>query len=314
MLIPRRVAIVTALNVICATVALAAEPSYRWKAEQDRVSLLADEQVVWTFHFAADEGCPYLHPLRLPGGPVMTAFAPDDHPWHRGVWFSWKYLDGVNYWEFARNRPNRPDGTTAVVAPAAIRTTESAATVKLKLEYSKDRAVLVEERTLWFSVPRSDGAYTIDWTSKFTAQDQDVVFDRTPPERAAWGGYAGLGFRASKDMQQFRAIDSQGRTGRAQAHGHRARWMDFSGVFASNDRPPVPVGLAIFDHPANPRHPTRWYLSDSAGLPYFGPAPLFGEPMTLNAGDSFSLRYRILVHPGFGDAASLEKEYHDFAD
>lgn len=48
-------------------------------------------------------------------------------------------------------------------------------------------------------------------------------------------------------------------------------------------------------------------------MPYFGPAPLFAEPMTLNA-DSFSLRYRILVHPGFGDAASLEKEYHDFVD
>ena len=94
---------------------------------------------------------------------------------------------------------------------------------------------------------------------------------------------------------------------------HALDYDDFSGVFGGKSEKPTPAGIAIFDHPSNPRHPTRWYLSDNAGLPYFGPALLFAQPMTLKAGDSFTLKYRILVHPGLGDHAALEKEYEAFA-
>jgi hypothetical protein len=89
--------------------------------------------------------------------------------------------------------------------------------------------------------------------------------------------------------------------------------MDFAGVFGEKNEKPVAAGLAIFDHPSNPRHPTCWYLSDNAGLPYFGPALLFDQPMTLKGGESFTLRYRILVHPGPADPVVLEKEYQAFA-
>lgn len=304
---------VTALWLGPVAAAWADAPAYRWKTEQNSLSLMAGDKVVYTCQFAAENGYPYLHPVSLPGGPVLTAMAPADHPWHRGLWFSWKFLNGVNYWEFPPDRPNQPDGKTAVVGPATVLTTAATATVKLRLEYSKARVVLAEERTLAGSFPRPDGSYIIDWTSKFTAQDQDVVFERTPPQEAPWGGYGGLGFRASKTMREFRAIDSEGRTGRAAAHGKAARWMDFSGVFGAQDEKPTAAGTAIFDHPSNPRHPALWYLSDTTDLPYFGPALLFAEPLTLKAGESFAVKYRILVHPGPGDQATLEQESQEFA-
>ena len=269
--------------------------------------------MVYTCHFAAEEGYPYVHPLSLPGGPVLSGFAPHDHPWHRGLWLAWKFLNGVNYWEFPSKQAKQPDGKTAVVGPALIRTSETTASVKLKLEYSKGQVVLAEERTLLASQPRADSSYTIDWTSTFTAKAPRVVFERTPPQEASWGGYCGLGFRASATMRGFLAIDSEGRSGRAQAHGKQAQWMDYSGVFGDKNEEAVPAGITIFDHPSNPRHPTHWYLSDTAGLPYFGTALLFAEPLTLKAGESFTLKYRILVHPGLGDKAALEKEYADYA-
>ena len=306
-------ATVMALCFVPSAAMSADAPAYRWKTEKDSLSLLAGDQVVYTCRFAAENGYPYIHPVSLPGGPVMSALAPVDHPWHRGLWFSWKFLNGVNYWEFPADRPNQPDGKTSVVGPATVSTTRTTATVTLRLEYSKARVVLAEERTMAASLPRADHSYSIDWTSRFTAKEQDVVFERTPPQDAPWGGYGGLGFRASKTMREFRAIDSEGRTGRAQAHGKAARWMDFSGVFGAADEKPTAAGTAIFDHPSNPRHPTLWYLSDNADLPYFGPALLFAEPMTLKAGESFVIRYRILVHPGAGDKTTLEKEYQEFA-
>lgn len=293
--------------------AAAEAPGCQWKTEKDRVCLSANEKVVYCYEFAADVGYPYLHPVGLPGGPVMTAFAPADHLWHRGIWFSWKFLNGVNYWEFPKNRPNQPDGKTAVVAPADVQVGPSTATIRLKLAYSKGQTVLGEEREWIGSLPRADGSYTIDWKSTFTAKEKDVVFERTPPEKASWGGYGGLGFRAAKTMREFRAIDSEGRSGRQQAHGKQAAWMDFSGVFGEPGAKAVPAGIAIFDHPSNPRHPTPWYVSDNAGLPYFGPALLFSQALTLKAGESFTLRYRILVHPGPGDKAALDREYQVFA-
>ena len=285
---------------------------HEWKKDNDSVTLLVGEQTVYTYKFAADEGYPYVHPVSVIGGPVLSAFAPADHVWHRGLWWSWKFLDGVNYWEFAKS--GKPDGQTRRVSEAVMDTDKSRAmSVSFDMEYSKGRVVLGEKRTLLLHPPRADGSYAIDWTSTFTAKDKDVVFERTDPAKASWGGYGGLGFRAPKSVRQIKAIDSEGRTGKAQAHSQPARWMDFSGVFGEKGEKDAPAGIAIFDHPANPRHPTPWYLSDNPGMAYFAPAFLFRQPFTLKAGESFTLKYRVLVHPGMGDKEALEKEYQAYA-
>jgi len=301
------------LSLIVSGAAAAEAPTYAWKAESDTLSLRAGEQTVFTLHFAADGGHPYVHPLALPGGPVMSDLAPADHRWHRGLWLSWKFLNGVNYWEYPNKQATQPDGKTAVVGKPEIRITDEAATVVLHLESSKEQVVMTEERTIAAHRPRADGSYTLDWTSKFTAGKQDVVLDRTPPKEFSWGGYGGLGFRAAATMRDFQASNSAGQVGKAQAHAQPAKWLDYSGVFGNKDEPATAAGMAIFDHPANRRHPTRWYVSDTKRLPYFGTAPLYEEPLTLKAGESLTLKYRVFVHPGLGDKAVLDKEYAEFA-
>ena len=52
----------------------------------------------WTYHWGARRR-PYVHPLRTPAGHVLTRNAPADHPWHHGLWFTIKYVDGDNFWE-----------------------------------------------------------------------------------------------------------------------------------------------------------------------------------------------------------------------
>jgi hypothetical protein len=39
----------------------------------------------------------------------------------------------------------------------------------------------------------------------------------------------------------------------------------------------------------------------------------WSEPFTLSAGQSFTLRYRVLVHPGRADKETIEKEWRAFA-
>jgi hypothetical protein len=79
------------------------------------------------------------------------------------------------------------------------------------------------------------------------------------------------------------------------------------------------VGIAIFDHPENPRHPTYWH---ARGYGLFA-NNIFGrkeftnhaEPdgsMTLKPGDKIRFRYRVVIHPGNAKDANLARLYASY--
>ena len=78
------------------------------------------------------------------------------------------------------------------------------------------------------------------------------------------------------------------------------------------------LGIAILDHPQNPKHPTYWH-SRSYGL--FA-ANIFGEhdfyndkkrdgSMTIQPGQELRFRYRVIIHPGDSKTADIAKMYAD---
>ena len=71
-------------------------------------------------------------------------------------------------------------------------------------------------------------------------------------------------------------------------------------------------GLAIFDHPRNPRYPTPWYVA--ASMPYFSPALLFRESMTLAPKQQLTLRYRVVVYGKEATMDGLESEWKAFTE
>ena len=83
--------------------------------------------------------------------------------------------------------------------------------------------------------------------------------------------------------------------------------MDYSGWIQDGA-----VGIAVCDHPENLNHPTPWYAIRSQPMSYFSPAVICFEPHTLKAGQCFTLRYRVIVHPDRWDAPRLAKEYRRF--
>ena len=54
---------------------------------------------MWQLSFDPAKGKPFFHPVSVNGGTSLTNFRPEDHPWHYGLWFSWKLINGANYWE-----------------------------------------------------------------------------------------------------------------------------------------------------------------------------------------------------------------------
>jgi hypothetical protein len=288
-------------HVIAATSLPAAAP-LAWRTVGDHVALIAtaDDTVVWQFNHPAPPGKPHFHPVALPGGPPLTWHAPPDHPWHLGLWFSWKFINGRNYWETDRET-GRSEGLTRVDGFRPTLRDDFSARLEIEVAYVRDddsTPVLRELRVVEISAPASDGSYHFDWTMTFSAQDERVVFDRTPlphePAGRPWGGYAGLIWRFSGDLRDWQVVNSDGSRDLA-CHGAVAVACDFSGTLHGGE-----VGVAMIDDPRNPRAPTPWYVALEHDTPFAAvmPAPLFRESLTLPARESMTLRYRVAVHPG----------------
>ena len=109
----------------------------------------------------------------------------------------------------------------------------------------------------------------------------------------------------AKQTRGWRVVNSEG-IAEAKTHGQNARWLLITGKTPSGD----PAAVAIFDHPKNLRHPSPWYVTK--GMPYYSPAVLFNKPYTLPAGESLTLRYRILIRSGEIDANRVEKQWREW--
>jgi type 1 glutamine amidotransferase/HEAT repeat protein len=287
----------------------ATKPKLAWKETSETIALMNGDKVVWQSNNMS--GKPYIHPLATIDGSVLTWHRPPDHVWHRALWFSWKMINGLNYWE--ENRQGQSQGRTDVKSIKTALNKDFSAKIEIILSYHppKKPEVLAEKRTMLISAPTAAGLYRIDWTSVFTAAGADVLLDRTPIKGESggkgWGGYAGLSIRMAKETRGWSIIDSKGRKD-MKIHGQpNAVWVDASGKTSSG----ALAGVAMFDHPSNTRHPSPWYIAK--GMPYFSPAILYNKPLTLKKAGSLTLKYRVLVHPGLAENRMLDKEFKTFA-
>ena len=284
-----------------------------WKKADETLGLLNGDKVVWQFNYGGKGVKPCFHPVSLLDGTVLTWFRPPDHTWHRAVWFSWKYINHVNYWEEDR-KTGLGKGLTEITDVKVTPADDHSAKIEMALSYHppKKPAVLTEKRLITVSPPDDRGNYRIDWLCSFTACDEDAVLDRTSPAGQkggkSWGGYAGLSARLAENLTQFKVLNSESKQD-TNAHGQKARWTDFSALTPAGHL----AGIAIFDHPSNLRYPTQWYISKKGPKKNnFSSAPLFDKPYTIGAGETLTLKYRVLVHTGRGRAKALDAEWKAF--
>ena len=87
------------ITLLLAAAALGAGPEGAWKQTDHSLALMRGPAIAWQFNYKPEEGKPYFHPITVAGSTVLTDLRPADHPWHRTLWFSWKYINGVLYWE-----------------------------------------------------------------------------------------------------------------------------------------------------------------------------------------------------------------------
>ena len=302
----------TALLGLAAGNALGADaegPTLSWVQTDTSLALCNRGKTVWRLVFDAKQPKSYFHPLATLDGEVLTAFEPEDHPWHRGLWWSWKFINGLNYWE-EDPITHASEGVNELTRAKVMPEGDFTARAELSFSYHPpgQPAVMTEQRHLSIGRPNAAGQYTIDWTSEFTVGDAPVKLDRTPPPHqaggASYGGYAGLSLRFPPGLTGWNFRTREGITSAAEGNGKSAHWTDLSGPTA---------GITVFDHPGNIRHPSPWYLHDGPQLLYFSPAVLFNEPLELAAKQTLKLSYRVVIHSKPTSPQQIEDEWRVFA-
>lgn len=304
----------------------AAEP-VSFERHADRIEVTLGGQPFTALFFSSAATKPYLHPLRAADGTVVTRSYPmeevpgeqTDHPHHRGVWFSHGDVNGVDFWANEPSQRTRgKKGTIVLEAIEAVEEGQTSGRIQASFRWNApDGETLVRERrTMRFRQHGEDRS--VDFDIALTAEARTVHFGDTKEGTFAVRLATELEeqhLRARGIPRTGRITNSEGRTSETGAWGKRAPWVDYAGSIAGK-----PLGVAIFDHPDNPKHPTYWHVR---GYGLFA-ANIFGEHdfhadesrnggVTLAAGETLRFVYRILVHPGSTAQADIARKYTTWA-
>lgn len=188
----------------------------------------------------------------------MTEDGPQDHVHHRSLWVAHGDVNGVDLWSESK-------GHGKIVHKRFNHKIHGPVYVELNEENtwmsSEGERLLDDIRTIriWAS---ESGEWLIDFDIYFIASYGDVIFGDTKE-----AGILSLRVASSMTVKQGGKIENSfGGINERETWGKRAQWCDYSEPLGSEW-----VGIAIFDHQKNPRHPTYWHVRDlwSYGSKYF---------------------------------------------
>jgi hypothetical protein len=271
-----------------------------------------DGSVIWRFSFDPKMGKPFFDPLSV-GGRSLTNFKPEDHPWHYGLWFSWKYVNGANYWEESR-QTGKSEGATGWNPPAIEVSDDGRATITLDLTYThpSGRVDVTERRVLAVSAPAADGSYAIDWRARFTFGPEGALLDRTPmpgePDGRVNGGYAGLGVRLAGPPVTMSVVSVDGPVDPFENDRARPATVAIACNFAHGGQDIG--GLAIISNRAANGGfgaAAPWYIVRSQQMHFACAAVLAPNPLRFEAGATWDLRYLLKVSPRAWTPQTLEE-------
>lgn len=291
--------------------------------ETDRISVEIDGKLFTNLWFGKDIAKPYLHPLRAVSGTSVTRNIPleegdsKDHPHHRGLTFAHADLNGHNFWANEK-------GKIVLEKVSQIKSGAKSGSIEgvyAWLDPNGARIVSDTRKITFHSHPELriiDFDITVQavQTAKFGDTHEGSFGVRV----AAWleepaPKYIPKGDQRPTEPKRTGVIsNAKGQKLEAEVRGSRAGWADYSGELKGEK-----LGIAIFDHPENPRYPAYWHARGYGifAANIFGVGSLTGDKtkdgsMTLKPGESLRLRYRVIVHPGDATSAGLAKLYAQY--
>ncbi|MFA5191684.1 MAG: PmoA family protein [Verrucomicrobiia bacterium] len=274
--------------------AVQAEDAFRWTEQPGgKLELTENNRPVLVFNYGLQlkEGvkeqfrrADYFHPIYDLDGVIITEDFPKDHFHHRGLFWGWPEVTvgGKTY------------------DPWACVGMQQRFKRWITREAKSDCAVLGVENG-WFLGGQSVIRETVEariHRCNDTGRAMDVAItleaEKEPVSMSGRHvgnkGYGGFTLRVAPRRDPSVSLP----TGRVEkdAIQVKAPWADYSAKFGTGA---AVSGVAIFDHPKNPCHPTTWMTRYYGVLNPTWPAL---ETAKLEPGKPVTLRYRLWIHRG----------------
>jgi len=290
---------------------------FSFESTDTTFSLKKGNGIIWQFNFNNRYGKQYFHPVNALSS-ELTCVSPPDHPWHMGLWFSWKFINGINYWEYLDDYKSEETGflsagTTIIQKSEIKKNHDFSAALSQNVLYQQlqGEPVMSEKSNINISAPSGDGSYFIDFDKTFNAIADEVILDRTPitgePEGQSWGGYSGLSVRFNQDFTLPEII------GPDSADNYKKnRWI----YMGFNTLKGETAGMSIMINPEFTTEQTSWYIINNPDIPfyYYSPAVIFDGKIILKKGEGLRLKYRVWIIPGKADKSDLELKYESYVN
>jgi hypothetical protein len=274
---------------------------------------------LFTEYHYQDVPRPYFYPVLGPDELGMTRKWPleettdeeHDHPHHRGLWYAHGDVNGLDFWSEGKN--------FCKIAHDGF----------VKVQSGKERGLIIS-KDKWLD---HNGAVACTDTRTlriYNRPGNERLFDfditlTAPPDKPVVFGDSKEGTMATRLTERMRLLDKNKQPGAGhivmstgvrdgETWGKRADWCDYYGPVNGET-----VGVAIFDHPENPRHPTWWHVRDYGlfaanpfGVHEFEKKPKGTGDFTIPSGQSATFRYRFYYHRGNESEGRVAEHYEEY--
>lgn len=280
---------------------------------------------------------PFLYPVLASDGTELIRHFPmkkdvpgevADHPHHRSLWFTHGAVNGIDFWAESDLEKEGQKRQGRILNQAVEHSVKGGVgEIRSRNRWvGPDGVEHLTDETVIRARALADGGRILDYEVTLKApKDKPVVFGdtkegsmairlplwMTPPHSYS----AGKGKR-EKHEGKGTIINAEGIKNDA-TWGKRSTWVDYHAP--KNGKV---YGVAMFDHPKNPRHPTWWHVRSYAlfAANPFGKhdfenlkdQPKAGD-MTIEPGKSVTFRWRFYFHEGDEKQGKVAERYKDYA-
>lgn len=305
-------------------------PALSVRADRDVLEFLVGEQAVGRYHHGPAVAKPYLYPLALPGGPILTRGWPmvkglpnesTDHVHQKSAWFCHgdvvaegvqlkqrvKGVEGVDFWSEV---PGHGKIVCVEMGQPVVHGADHVSVLtKNHWRTADGQTILHETRTLRLLL--LDGAALWVIETDLHASVCPITFADTKE------GALGIRVNDQLSAKATRGVlsNSLGKRSEKEVWGQAADWCDYSGQVDGKA-----CGISVFDDPAN-RPRAVWHAREYglvAANPFgrnksgFPATKGRNDVVRLAKGEHLKLRYGIYIHPGDVDTGKVADAYKRF--
>ena len=293
------------------------------KREGDRIDILVGGRSFTSYYFGAATAKPHLFPLRSARNTVLTRGFPmedipgerHDEPHQRAMYFAHGDINGYDFWgeaQFARwsRHSSSTFGRTAFRALDKMYGGNESGVIQAQFDLITATGKTIASETQVYTFTGSEDLRIIDCEFTIRATQGPVRIGDTKE------GTFAIRLVKALESPPGQMVNSIGSTGEKGVWGQRADWVDYYGNVAGEN-----VGVAVFDHPENLRHPTCWHArhygllaANPFGLKEFRQDRHQDGSYTIPDGASITFRYRVFIHHGDFHEARVSEAYTQYSN